>query len=275
MAKWARRRPGLAASASALIVLTLLLLGGGIYYNHRLREETLSARIAEQHAAIEARTAFDQRNLALKTLDRLIYDVQERLAPTPATRSLRRSLLDTAIRGLDEIGRSTADASPNLSQAVAYQKLGDIYRVIGQTLAARDHYGRSLRIAAELLDAEPHNPAIMEILYQAHMGLGQIDIGAESYDHAKRGFHRAVDMAESVAAANPGQDGPRRDLIEAYFQLGRAYSFAHEYPAAEHWFQKMHDEARRWISQDPAQSSSPRPAGIGPAQARRPAQVRP
>ncbi len=256
VAKWARRRPGLAAAAAALIVLTLLLLGGGIYYNHRLREETLAARIAQRHAAVEARMAFDQRNLALKTLDRLIYDVQERLAPTPATRSLRRSLLDTAIRGLDEIGRSTADASPNLSQAVAYQKLGDIYRVIGQTLAARDHYGRSLRIAGELLDAERHSPAIMEVLYQAHMGLGQIDIGAEAYDHAKRGFHRAVNMAESVVAAKPGEDGPRRDLIEAYFQLGRAYSFAHEYPAAEHWFQKMHDEAQRWIAQDPAQAQA-------------------
>ena len=135
LSKWARRRPACAAAvAGAARLLSFLLLGGGIYYNHRLREETrCRADAPSEQAAVDARAAFDQRNLALKTLKQLIYDVQERLAQTPATRSLRRSLLDTAIRGLEEIERSTAGASPDLSQAVAYQKLGDIYRVIGQS----------------------------------------------------------------------------------------------------------------------------------------------
>jgi serine/threonine protein kinase len=247
--KWARRRPGIAAAVAGLIGLSLLLIGGGLYYNHRLREEMLTARNAHRRAAVE-------RNLALKTLNQLIYDVQERLAPTPATRSLRRSLLDTAIRGLDEIGRSTEGASPDLSQAVAYQKLGDIYRIIGQTSAARLHYGRALRIAEPLLDVTPRDAAIQDVLYHAHMGLGLVDRKAKQFDDAKLGFRRAVAMAESIAAAKPGQDAPRRGLIEAYLELGRAFSFAGEFPAAEEWFRKMHDEAMRWVSEDPGQKQA-------------------
>jgi eukaryotic-like serine/threonine-protein kinase len=254
--KWARRRPGIAAAVVALFGLSFLLIGGAFFYNHRLREEMLAARLAHLQAAVEARAALDQRNLALKALNQLIYDVQERLAQTPATRSLRRSLLDTAIRGLEEIERSTAGASPDLSQAVAYQKLADIFRVIGQTSAARLHYARALRIAGALPDAPAGDTAIPEVLYQAHMGLGLVDVRAEQFDDAKLGFRRAVAMAESIAAAKPGQVAPRRNLIEAYLQLGRAFSFAGEYPAAEEWFRKMHDESLHWVSEDPDQKQA-------------------
>ncbi len=80
LAKWARRRPGSAAAAAGLFILTFLLLGGGLYYNRLLHKEMVIARNAQEHAAVDARNAFEQRNLALKTLNQLIYDVQERLA---------------------------------------------------------------------------------------------------------------------------------------------------------------------------------------------------
>ena len=50
-----------------------------------------------------ARVAVEQRNLALKAYDKLVFEVQESLGETPATRPIRRSLLDTAIAGLDEL----------------------------------------------------------------------------------------------------------------------------------------------------------------------------
>ena len=127
-----------------LVVLTGVLIGGGIYYNRRLHTEKL--------------VALEQRNLALKALNRLIYDVQERLAQTPATRSLRQSLLGTAIGLLEEIERSGAGTAPDLSQAVAYQKLGDIFRSIGRAGEARGQYLRSLRIADGLISGDPATP---------------------------------------------------------------------------------------------------------------------
>jgi eukaryotic-like serine/threonine-protein kinase len=254
--KWARRRPGSAAAAVGLLTLSALLLGEGLYYNHRLHKEMLAARRAELQAAADAEIAKEQRNLALKALNQLIYDVQEKLAQTPATRSLRRSLLDTAIRGLEELGRSSEGASPDISQAVAYQKLGEIFRVIGQSSSARNHFERSQRIAELLLADASDSLAVREVLYQDYMGLGLVDIRSNRFDDAKLGLRHAVATAESIAATKATDRSARRDLIEAYLQLGRAYSFAREYHAAEPWFRKMHDLALRWVDEDPHENQA-------------------
>ena len=242
--KAARRRPLAAAAMAMVVVLLLLLLGGGWYYNARLRDKTHVAQF-------NARKAIEQRNLALNALNQLVYEVQEKLAPTPATRSLRRGLLDTAIAGLDEIGRSTLGSPPDSSRAVAHQKLADIFRIIGETPAARRHYQQSRSLAEDLLAATPGALPIEEVLYQTHMGLGLLDLRGEQFDEAKADFRRAVAIAESIATAWPGQERTRRDLIEAYLQLGRAYSFAHEFRPAEDWFRKMQRLAERWVSEEP------------------------
>ena len=96
-------------------------------------------------------------------------------------------MLDTAIRGLEEIGRSTAGAPPDLSQAVAYQKLGDIFRVIGRS----DDRPPALRPVATagrgaISSQSPGEIEAAEVLYRAHMGLGLLDLRAEQFDAAKR-----------------------------------------------------------------------------------------
>jgi serine/threonine protein kinase len=249
LAKWARRRPLSAAAVAGLFTLSVILLVGAVYYNHRLHVEMLAALRAERRAQ-------DERDLALNAFNRLIYDVQERLAQTPATRALRRSLLDTAIRGLEELERSAAGGSPNLSQAVAYQKLGDIFRVIFKPEMARIHYRRSLQIAGALLSGHPDPIAVQEVLYLAQMGLGHVDMRAKQYDAAKVGFHKAVAMAETIAAAKPDSDAARRDLIEACLQLGRAQQFSGESSDAEVWYRKMHDLARRWVAESPGNNQA-------------------
>src|SRR5262249_52838258 len=133
---------------------------------------------------------------------------------------------------------------------------GDLYRVIGQTPAARQYCDRSLRIAGELMSGDPDNLAIQAIIYQAHMGLGLADIRSNRFDDAKRGLHRAVAMAESIAAARPEDRPARRDLIEAYFHLGRSYSFAKEYDAAEPWSRKMHDLPQHGVDEDPHENQA-------------------
>jgi serine/threonine protein kinase len=271
--KWARRRPSVAAALAALSVALITLLGGGFYYNARLRHEMTVAVHAERVAAANAQVANDQRNLALKAegvaaanaqvandqrnlalkaLNQLIYEVQEKLAPTYATRSLRQGLLATAIAGLDEIGQSAVGAAPDLSQAVAHQKIGDIFRIIGRSDTARQHYDRARRLASTAQAPARGETGNAEVLYQTHMGLGLLAIRAQQFDAARSDLTRAVMMAESIVGNRPREPAARRDLIEAYLQLGRAYSFALEYTAAETWFRKMQGQAKRWVDEEPA-----------------------
>jgi hypothetical protein len=101
-------------------------------------------------------------------------------------------LLDTSIAGLDEIGRSTLGSPPDLSQAVAHQKLADIFRIIGQIPASHEHYQRSRSLAEDLLAATLVATPIEEVLYQTYMGLGLLGVRAEQYDEAKADIHQSA-----------------------------------------------------------------------------------
>src|SRR4051794_10377904 len=122
-----RRRPTLAAALAFSGAAVVLMFGGALYYNTRLRAAVQKAQTAEL-AAVE------QRNLALKALNQLVFDVQEKLGEAPATRHLRQGLLDTAIAGLEEISRSAEASAPDLGRATALEKLGDIFRQLGRSV---------------------------------------------------------------------------------------------------------------------------------------------
>jgi tetratricopeptide (TPR) repeat protein len=254
--KWARRRPAAALLLLTLGVMLAVISAGGVYYNAQLRAAVRTAEAANRKSQASARAATEQQTLALKALNQLIYGVQEKLAQTPATRSIRQSLLDTALAGLDEIALFTAGSPPDVSQAVAHQKLGEIFRTIGRYGEAQPHYERARQIGQALLMSTHQPSAVQEVLYQTHMGLGLLDVSIEQLQAAKAEFERAVAISESIARARPGLAESRREVIEAYYQLGRAQSFAREYDRAEDRFRIMQDLAQRWVSQEPRNSEA-------------------
>jgi tetratricopeptide (TPR) repeat protein len=250
-AKWARRRPGLARALAGVALAIAVVFAGILYYNALLRAGVLAARLAKAEADRNSRVALDQRNLALKALDKLIYEVQERLGETPATRFLRRSLLDTAIDGLDELASSAEAAPPDLSRAVAHQKLGEIYRQVGRSGEASSQLEQSVRLAEQLATAAPRDLAVKDCLGRSHVGLGEIRLRAGQTDLALENFQRVVDLAEEIAGAGAGRPGARRGLLEAYVRLGRAHGYHGDFERARAWFQKARALADRWRADEP------------------------
>jgi eukaryotic-like serine/threonine-protein kinase len=242
--KWARRRPALAAALGVSGAAVALLLVGALYYNARLAAEVRKARDAE-------RAAVAQRNLALGALNQLVFDVQERLSEAPATRSARQGLLAAAIAGLDQVARGAEAAPPDLSRAVAHQKLGDIFREIGRAADARRQYEQALRLAGDLAAASPDDLAIADCRCRAYFGRGELSLKADQIGEAKRDLRRGVDLAAAIVAAEPRRPGARRALVEGYLQLGRAYGFGHEPAEAEALYRTMHDLAERWVADEP------------------------
>jgi tetratricopeptide (TPR) repeat protein len=243
--RWTRRRPAVAAALAVAVAAIALLLGGGAYYNARLRQEASKARAA-QAAAVA------QRNLALNAFDHLVYDLQERLGDRVATRTARRSLLDTAIKGLDEIALGTEGSAPDLSRAVAHQKLGAIYRQIGRLDEARRQLDSARRLAESLAASAPGDLAVAECLRDALAGLGAIGVHDRQYAQAKQLLQRVVVLAGQIFGRDPRREGARRGLIEAHLELGRAHGFGGDRTAAEACYRTMHDLAQRWVDDEPA-----------------------
>jgi tetratricopeptide (TPR) repeat protein len=243
--RWTRRRPALAAALAISAVAIALLLVGGAYYNARLRREADRARAAEV-------AALAQRNLALNALNQLVFDLQERLGNTVAARNVRRSLLDTAIKGLDAIALSNEGSAPDLSRAVAHQKLGAIYLQIGQTTKARQQLESAKSLAENLPAQAPHELAVAECLRDALVGLGAVSVHDRQFEQAKDLLRRVVGLSERITGREPNREGARRGLIEAYLELGRAHGFNGERTAAEGCYRKMHDLAQEWVQIEPS-----------------------
>jgi tetratricopeptide (TPR) repeat protein len=221
------------------------LLGSGAYYNARLRQEAAKARAAEAAAVA-------QRNLALNAFDHLVFDLQERLGNTPATRAARRSLLDTAIKGLESVALGNEGSAPDLSRAVAHRKLGAIYLQIGRTPEARRQLASARRLAENLNAQAPQDLAVAECLRDALAGLGAVAVHDHQYDQAKELLRRVVVLAERILEREPWCEGARQGLIEAHLELGRAYGFNGERSAAEGCYRRMHELAEHWVQAEPA-----------------------
>jgi eukaryotic-like serine/threonine-protein kinase len=242
--KWARRRPALAGALFVSTAAVVLLLVGALYYNTQLRASVKQAKAAQK-------VAVDQRNVTLQTLNQLVFGVQERLGKTPATRQARKGLLDIAIEGLDEIAQSTEAGAPDLGRAVAHQKLGDIFRELGHTEEAHRQYKFSRQLAETLAASAPRDLATMDCLLRSFAGLGELSLQASRNGEAVEHLERVVELAERAAEINPDRAQVRSTLLEAYFRLGRAYSFNRDLDQGEIWFRKMHDLAERWDREEP------------------------
>src|SRR5262249_8259250 len=147
---------------------------------------------------------------------------------TPETRSVRRGLLDTALSGLDEIARSAEATPPDLSRAVAHQKLGEIYRQVGRSKEAAAQLDRARGLAKALSVAAPRDRAARACLLRSYPGLGELGLLANDPAGAVEHFRRGVGQAESITAIDPSYPGARRGLLEAYIRLGRSLGFQKE-----------------------------------------------
>jgi tetratricopeptide (TPR) repeat protein len=247
--KWARRRPAAAAAVAIAGLAAGLLLAGVVYHNARLRRSVQTEQKARNAADGNAAIALDQ-------LNKIIFDVQEKLSATPETRAIRRSLLNTAIAGLDEIARNAEATPPNLSRAVANQKLGEIYREIGRTAEATAQLRQSKALAEVLAKASPRDLAVKDCLARAEVGLGELALIVDDTAGAVADFRRGVELEEAIAAADPRYPGARRGLIEAYIRLGRALGFRDESAEAATWLRKARGLSERWVADEPASNEA-------------------
>jgi non-specific serine/threonine protein kinase/serine/threonine-protein kinase len=204
---WKHRTASIAAAA-ALVLLCV----GVVFYIQSIRAERRRTEQARQQAVAAARTARQnalrastQRALALRVLDRVVFDIQEELSHEMGQTRLREQLLDTAVAGLREIAERSSDydAPADRSAAAAAMQIGDTLIAVGRMQDGVSAYREALEQFTSLLAENPNNQNLMHDvcvvrsrLASALLRMGQPEQAAE----AVRPAGVVADRLEATAA---------------------------------------------------------------------------
>ena len=220
----------IAALGSTVSVLAIALVGSLIVGYERVR-------IARDDAIDHERDATEQRNLAVDTLQSVVFDLNRELPLTPESRPLRRKLLQTAIAGLKRAARDS-DTAPVIdhSEVGANNDLGDILSELGEPAEALVHYRRAHE-AARLLAAEaPDDDHAQDEMAVANIKLGDayLRMGktAEAYELYSKAAESLDDLLKSPTEG--AKAGHQKTL--ASNRLGIAATELGNFPAARDHF---------------------------------------
>ena len=203
-------------SAVAAAALVLLSLVGGVLAT------SWQARIARSERARAERQFNDVRRLSTSFLFEF-HDAIENLAgSTPA----RQLLVERALEYLRKLAeQAQGDRGLQRELAEAYLKVGDVQgnpnrANLGDLRGAAASYGEALRIARGLVAADAGNRDATRDLARAYMALGEVLPQLGNPGAAIDDLRRAAQLVESLAAANPSDNGLRQELAGAFQLLG-------------------------------------------------------
>jgi serine/threonine protein kinase len=226
--RWSKRNPRVAVlSAAVLLLLTTLAVGATVaaFVIGQERDEATAARDAEADAKRQAEqsAAFANRQLelAIDTLDKLIFKVQHRLEDEPAQIELRKDLLQTARAGLELVAQSAKQADTGYRMLAAQHQLGNIALMLGQLPEARQYFEDSRALAARLLKAEPRSPRAQLTTSYTLLKLGEVSHRSGDVKQARAFYRQAIQLIEALAA-QPGSHHitAQRDLRLCQDHLG-------------------------------------------------------
>jgi tetratricopeptide (TPR) repeat protein len=193
-------------------------------------------------AEANANAARQQSQLALDTLNEVIFDIQGSVENLPGSSLIRRRLLSTALKRLEQLSgefvqRSTADRHT----AAALASMGDLVLKFGETArageatgpngwrpsgpasaveSARGLYARALEIFVLLDRAKPNDAQSKRDLSVTYGRLVDVHLKVGAIEQALEACQKDLELSKALAKTDPDDAQAKRDLSISYNKLG-------------------------------------------------------
>jgi tetratricopeptide (TPR) repeat protein/tRNA A-37 threonylcarbamoyl transferase component Bud32 len=227
--RWCRRNPRTAAAVAAVSLLLLLVSVGSTWAALTIRQERNQKEV-ERQAAVAAREeadrarqlaqqneiiAAEQADLALGTLNTLIFEVQQRLSKDPGLQALKRELLQTALEGLQRVAsRAGGESKVRWSMEDALLRMGELSLQLGHSEEAYGYFQRRYEMTRADLDAEPGNARLLERVALACINLAEVTTSVRrDMKKALSLYQEAVGLRTQVAEVPPDELRAQNDRL--------------------------------------------------------------
>jgi hypothetical protein len=163
--KWAKRRPAAAGLIGVSFFAMVVFLGGMFWYNARVRSKQLEAEANLQRACGVVNDLFTWLG-------------EEGLASIPAMESVRRGVLEKALRFYEQLlEERREDPRVRFEAARALGRMGEVYSLLRQPGEARNAYGRAIGLLDDLVAQFPHQAGYPEERTAARNRLALLEAG--------------------------------------------------------------------------------------------------
>ena len=229
----------------AVVIVLFSLVGGivGTTWGLVRAGQALDAEAEQRHAAerlahekaelakVERQSrdrADRQSELALKTLNLVVFDIASKLDGVPGAHEVRRSLLSTAIDGLKQVAR-TLDVAPIADHSLVWShiQLGDVFLLAGGskssgTEEARKQFQIAHELAKNLAHDHPQNAQLEHDLAISCGRLGKVNLQSGHTTAARDNFQEGLEVSQKLAHDDPKDVQAQNDLSTSYFGRGNA-----------------------------------------------------
>src|SRR5262249_4614756 len=143
--KWAKRRPAAAALLVVIILAASTFTVGSIVYNTRLRAERDRAEANFQRAETNFKMAMD-------AVDEMLTKVGDvKLEDEPGMEETRKALLNDALGFYQQfLAQKSDDPKVRMQTARAYQRVGDIQRLLAEYGPSQAAYDQAINMVQQL-----------------------------------------------------------------------------------------------------------------------------
>ncbi len=227
--RWVRAHKPLVASisAAAAIVLITTIVAFVLITAARNRAIDLARRESEarQQARRAEKSAEQQRDLALDTLKKLVFEIQDKLESRVGMHALRESLLQTAIDGIQRVQDSLRNPAANRNTAYALTRLAGLFQVTGRTESAIESLQKA-RSLLETLAAESSNAQTRQDLVMVYEELAKAHLALNKPRQAMEFAEKEIKLAEQLHSADSALDRPLAvaccTMGDIHLKLGQA-----------------------------------------------------
>src|SRR5262249_34253590 len=149
----------------------------------------------EQYKRAESERRRAEANFlkTLEAVDQLLTEVgQKELASLPFLEPVRRRLLEKALGVFEELLKTKSrDATVRFEARLAYRRVADIQRVLGQQQRAKRAFGQAVALLKQLCDEAPAQRSYRQELARAYHGQSVLSLQLGQRREAERACENA------------------------------------------------------------------------------------
>lgn len=212
---------------AGLLVGVLLSLVGGIGVS------TYFGLVARTRA-IQAEAG---RQIAIRTLQSVIFNVQKKLKSFPEARDVRRTLIKESLRDLETVSQQMAkDETVDRSTAVALVDLARLFEEIGgaeeqnASAVVERYYLRALEIYRKLRQQSPDDLGLQRDNAEALAELTGFYVHVDKPASAVPLLDESLPLRRKIAAADPADRPSQSLLCKVLMDLGEVDFLTHRLP---------------------------------------------